>query len=147
MGSSITDDAFTLMKVEYTDEPKEIVLNPPTVFEPHLCAKYKSSDFRHEQEIRVVYSRSPLHALQGNMLVYSSVPTAEGTYIRIRSINALMKFGIYLSPRAAPWLHDTVRSLMATYGHDPGLVRNSSLTGHFKKKSIEPFQHNIQYDP
>ena len=145
-GNFITDDVFTLMRVEYTEEPKEIRLNPPTVYEPVLCAKYKSSDFRHEKEVRVVYSRSALNAARGNVLAYSSVPAAEGTYIRIRSIRALMKFGVYVSPRAAPWLHDTVQSVMRTYGHDPALVRRSSLSGHFEAPSAQPFQHNIQYD-
>ena len=145
-GSSITDDVFTLMKVEYSDKPKDICLDPPTVFEPVLCAKYKSSDFRHEREIRVAYSRSALHAAQRDVLSYSSVPAAQGTYIRIRSLHALMKFGVYVSPRAAPWLYDTVQSIVSTYGHDPAIVHRSALSGHFEAPAIQPFQHNIQHD-
>lgn len=145
-GRSIRHDLFALMRVEYTDWPHVISLSPSRPWEPAECAKYKSSDFGHEQEIRVVYSRSGFHAARDNTLDYSSVPAPEGTYIRIRDLRALMQLGVYVSPRAAPWLHDTVLSVMKAYGLDPVLVRRSVLSGHFETPRAQPFEHFIRYD-
>ena len=145
-GRSRFHDLFGLMRVEYTDEPQVINVGPTSHWKPSDCAKFKSSDFRHEQEIRVVLCRSQLHAARSGDFDVSAVPAAEGTYIRIRSMRDLMKHGVYASPRAVPWLHDTVQSVMKTYGQDPTLVLRSSLSGHFEIPGAQPFQHHIRYD-
>ena len=61
-GASIRDDGFDLMRVQYCDQPHPIPVTVPGPFWPPICAKYKSRDFRHENEVRVVYSRSALPA-------------------------------------------------------------------------------------
>ena len=140
-GSSMRDDAFYLMKVEYCDQPRTIPVAIPGVYRPVLCAKYKSSDFRHEHEVRVVYSRSML-----STLLTPGVPPTSGTYINIKSIGASMKNGVFVSPRANPWMIETVKSVMRTYGHDPSLVRQSALTHLFETPTAPPFEHNISYE-
>ena len=67
------------------------------------------------------------------VLDYSSVLPATGTYIRIKSIRALMKNGVYISPRANPWMIETVKSVMCTYGYETPLVRRSALSHLFEK--------------
>ena len=200
-GSSLTNDAFYLMKVEYCDQPRTIPVAIPGGYGPFLCAKYKSSDFRYEHEVRVVYSRSVLSTLLtpgvpipaepgkgthipvkkvtelGNppaeiwlmmaaepgsgthtcvpiplpdgaegVLPYEIVPPTSGTYIKIKSIGAFMKNGVFVSPRANPWMIETVKSVMRTYGHDPSLVRQSALTHLFETPTAPPFEHNISYE-
>ena len=145
-GSSLQGDVFALMRVEYSDCPRNIRLQPPTVFDPVECAKYKANDFSHEREVRIVYSRSALHAAKGSILDYSSVPKAEGTSIRIRSLAALMARGVYVSPRADTWMYDTIKSVMRAYGQDCGRVSKSALTQHFEAPFVEPFAHAIRYD-
>ena len=198
-GKSITDDSFLLTRVEYRPEPEPIHLNPPTVFVPVACAKYKSSDFQFENEIRVVYSRSALLAATGNdmgvprpaepgegthtrvkkianikgtgievwemkrvdpgagthkcavlptegkFVDYSLVPPASGTRVKVKSIDALMKKGVYVSPRAQPWMYDTVKSVLNAYGHNCALVRESAFTRLFKTETTVPFEHAIKY--
>ena len=200
-GSSLTNDAFYLMEVEYCDQPRTIPVAIPGGFGPFLCAKYKSSDFRYENEVRVVYSRSeastfltpgvPVPAEPGKgthipvkkaagwanspagvwlmmaagpgsgthtcipmplpegvegVLPYEIVPPTSGTYIKIKSIHAFVKNGVFVSPRANPWMIETVKSVMRTYGHDPSLVRPSALTHLFETEVSPPFQHNITYE-
>ena len=77
---------------------------------------------------------------------YSIVPPASGTYIEIKSIHALMKNGVLVSPRANPWMFETVKSVLRAYGHDPSLVRKSALTHLFETPTSPPFQHNITYE-
>ena len=77
---------------------------------------------------------------------YSIVPPASGTYIKIKSIYALVKNGIFVSPRAKPWMFETVKSVLRAYGHDPSLVRKSALTHLFETPISPPFQHNITYE-
>ena len=201
-GSSIRDDMFYLMRVEYCDQPHPIPVAIPGRYSPMVCAKYKSRDFRHENEVRVVYSRSPLRAVldvgvpihagpdggthipiekladlpttprsevwtlrptepgegthtylpiplpDGGVGVvdYTSVDDAPGTYVQISSIHALMKNGVYVSPRANPWIIETIQSVMRTYGHDPTLACQSALTHLFGAPASPPFPHNITYE-
>ena len=77
---------------------------------------------------------------------YSSVDDASGTYVRVKSIRAFVKHGVYVSPRASPWMIDTVESVLRTYGHDPSLVRQSAFTHLFEVHSSLPFPHNITYE-
>ena len=189
------------MRVEYCDQPHPIPVTIPGAYEPFVCAKYKSRDFRFENEVRVVYSRSsllarvdvgvPIKAEPGKgthipikkmldlsstpsteiwmlrpaepgkgthtyrpiplpegakgVIAHSSVDDAPGTYVKIRSIRALVKNGVYVSPRASPWMIEAVKSLMRTYGHDPSLVHRSALTHLFEMETMPPFQHNITY--
>ena len=199
-GSSLKDDAFYLMRVEYSDQPRTIPVAIPGPDSPFLCAKYKSSDFRFENEVRVVYGRSVLstpvtagvptpaapgkgtHALikkvseladppaeiwlmraaepglgthtclpiplpdgVEGVLPYGLVPPASGTYIKIKSIHAVVKNGVFVSPRATPWMVETVKSAMRTYGHDATLVYPSALTPNFATPTSPPFRHNITY--
>ena len=200
-GSSIRDDVFYLMRVEYCDQPHPIPVTIPGSDWPPICAKYKSRDFRHEQEVRVVYSRSALRAVldvgvpiaagpgkgthvpikkladlpttpraevwtlksteagEGThtycpiplpdggkgVIDYSSVDDAPGTYVNIKSIHALMKHGVYVSPRARSWMIETIQSVMRTYGHDPTLARQSALTHLFETPTTPTFEHNITY--
>ena len=204
-GTSITDDVFLLMRVQYRPRPEPIHLTPPTFFFPAECAQYKSEDFRHEQEVRVVYSRSvlqvatvagvPVAASQGegthslirkladlgpirrvteladqafngevwlmsfegeghgthgciplrSVLDYSAAKEPSGTYIRIRNMLAFMKHGVHISPKAHPWLYDTVRRVMQNYGHDASLLRRSTLTDTFQRPPEPPVQHAIRY--
>ena len=201
-GSSIRDDAFYLMRVEYCDRPQPIPVTTMEPFWPPICAKYKSRDFRHENEVRVVYSRSPQLAVldvgvpipaepgQGThvpikkladrpttprtemwtlkrtesgkgthtylpiplpdggvgVIDYASVDDAPGTYIEIKSLTALAKHGVYVSPRANPWIIESVKSVMRTYGHNPTLARPSALTHLFQVTALPPFKHNITYE-
>ena len=200
-GSFLKDDPFYLMKVEYSDEPRTIPVAIPGGFNPFVCAKYKSSDFRHEDEVRVVYGRSPLSTMltlgvpspaepgEGTHVLIKKVgesasppaetwlmmaaeprlgthtcipvplpdgvegilpdglvPPTSGTYIKIRSIRAFVKNGVFVSPRAHPWMVETVKSFMRTYGHDPSLVRPSALTHLFEAEASPPFPHNISYE-
>ena len=133
-GKVLKDAAFFLMRVEYCDEPHPILVTPG-VFSP-FCAKYKSSDFQHENEVRVVYMPS---------MGTTSTPSTSGGYFKINSIHALAKYGVVVSPRANPWWVETVKSVMGNYGHDPALVRPSDLTPNFATPSSPPFQHNITY--
>ena len=82
---SVGNDWFYLMKVEYSDEPKTISINLPSVYTPVLCAKYKSSDFRYENEVRVVYSRSGLLAVTIPGVPIRAEP-GKGTHLRIKKI-------------------------------------------------------------
>ena len=79
------------------------------------------------------------------VLPYDLVPPTSGTYIKIKSIHALAKNGVVVSPRANPWMVETVKSVMGNYGHDPALVRPSALTPNFETPSAPPFPHNITY--
>ena len=194
-GTSLKDDAFYLMRVEYCDQPHPIPVAIPGVFNPFLCAKYKSSDFQYENEVRVVYGRSPLSTLvtagvpipaapgKGTHVLIKKVtesaevwfmravepgagthtcipmlpdgvegvlpdgfvPPTSGTYIQIKSIHELANNGVFVSPRANPWMVKTVKYVMGNYGHDPALVRPSDLTPNFETPSAPPFQHNITY--
>ena len=201
-GSSIRDDGFDLMRVQYCDQPHPIPVTVLEPFWPPICAKYKSRDFRHENEVRVVYSRSSLLAVldvgvpiqtepgEGThipikkladlpttpraevwtlkptepgkgthtyrpiplpdggvgVIDYASVDHATGTYVKIKSIRAFMKNGVHVSPRANPWMIETVKSVMRTYGHDPTLARQSALTHLFEVPASPPFPHNITYE-
>ena len=201
-GSSIRDDGFYLMRVEYRDQPHPVPVTIPGAYEPVACAKYKSRDFEYENEVRVVYSRSsllavvdvgvPIQAEPGKgthipiekisdlptspsaeiwmlrpvepgsgthtyrpiplpdgargVIAYSSVDHAPGTYVKIQSINAFLKNGVYVSPRANPWMMETVKSVMRTYGHDPSLIRQSVFTYLFEAETPAPFRHNITYE-
>ncbi|MDE0289298.1 MAG: hypothetical protein OXJ36_18200, partial [bacterium] len=157
-GSSITDDAFYLMRVEYCDQPQPIPVTTQEPFWPPICAKYKSREFRHENEVRVVYSRSTQRAVRDvgvpipfpdggvGVIDYDSVDDTSGTYVEIKSIHALTKHGIYVSPRANRWMIESVKSVMGTYGHDPTLVRQSALTHLFQEPAPPPFKHNIVYE-
>lgn len=200
-GSSITDDAFYLMRVEYCDQPQPIPVTSQEPFWPPICAKYKSREFRHENEVRVVYSRSPQRAVRDvgvpipagpgegthipikkldlprtpgaevwtlkptqpgegthtylpiplpdggvGVIDYDSVNDTSGTYVAIKSLHALTKHGIYVSPRANPWMIESVVSVMGTYGHDPTLVHQSALTHLFQEPPPPPFKHNIAYE-
>ena len=201
-GSSIRDDVFYLMRVEYCDQPHNIPVTIPGTFWPPICAKYKSRDFRYENEVRVVYSRTsllakvdvgvPIQAEPGKgthipikkmldlpttpkaeiwtlkptepgkgthtyrpiplpdgvegVVDYSSVDCAPGTCVKIKSIRAFMKNGVFVSPRASPWMIETVKSVMQKYGHDPSLVRKSALTHLFETQTEPPFEHNISYE-
>ena len=199
-GASLKDDPFYLMKVEYCDQSRTIPVAIPGPDWPFLCAKYKSSDFQYENEVRVVYGRSVLstpvtvgvpipaapgkgtHVLIKNVsesadapaeiwlmmaaepgsgthtcipiplpdgvegvLPYDLVPPTSGTYIKIKSIHAFAKNGVVVSPRANPWMVETVKSVMRTYGHNDALVRPSALTPNFATPSSPPFRHNITY--
>ncbi len=195
-GTSLTNDAFHLMRVEYCDQPHPIPVAIPGGYNPFVCAKYKSSDFQHENEVRVVYGRSvlstpvtagvpipaapgkgthiPIKEVRGSgktwfmwevepgagthtsepmplpdgtigILPNGLVPPTSGTYINIKSIHALAKNGVVVSPRANPWMVETVKSVMENYGHDPGLVRPSALTPNFATPASPPFRHNITY--
>ena len=199
-GASLKDDQFYLLKVEYCDQRRTIPVAIPGPDWPFLCAKYKSSDFQYENEVRVVYGRSVLSTLLtpgvpipaepgkgthipvekvaelGNppaevwlmmaaepgsgthtcipiplpngvegVLAYDLVPATSGTYIKIKSIRAFVKNGVFVSPRANPWMVETVKSVMRTYGHNAALVRPSALTPNFAKPSSPPFRHNITY--
>ena len=204
-GRSITDDGFLLMRVQYRPSRQRIHLTPPTTFYPAECAQYKSKEFQHEREVRVVYSRSALHAetvagvpvpatpgegthslirkladlgpsprasdpdhqasngevwlmrFEGegrgthhclplqSVLDYSIVPDASGTYIRIGNLRAFMKHGVYVSPKARPWLYDTVRRVIQNFGHDASFVNRSALTDSFQDPPEPPFQHAIRY--
>ena len=194
-GTSLQNDAFHLMRVQYCDQPHPIPVAIPGSYEPFVCAKYKSSDFQYENEVRVVYGRSPLStpvtagvpipAAPGKgthdlvkkvsespeiwfmrevepgsgthtcipilpdgvegILPYDLVPAASGTYVKIKSIHAFAKNGVVVSPRATPWMVETVKSVMRTYGHDPALVRPSALTPNFAAPLSPPFQHSITY--
>ena len=73
------------------------------------------------------------------------MPATSGTYIKIKSIRAFVKNGVFVSPRANPWMVETVKSVMRTYGHNAALVRPSALTPNFAKPSSPPFRHNITY--
>ena len=194
--ASLKDDLFYLMRVEYCDQPRTIPVAIPGGYDPVLCAKYKSSDFQYENEVRVVYGRSvlstpvtvgvPIPAAPGKgthvlikkvsesaetwlmravepgagthtripmplpdgvegVLPYDLVPPISGTYIKIKSIHALAKNGVFVSPRANPWMVETVKSVMRNYGHNPALVRPSALTPNFATPSSPPFRHNITY--
>ena len=77
---------------------------------------------------------------------YASVDHATGTYVKIKSIYAFMAHGVYVSPRASPWMIETVKSVMRTYGHDPTLARQSALTRLFEVPASPPFPHNITYE-
>ena len=194
-GASIRDDAFYLMRVEYCDQPHTIRVAIPGSYEPMVCAKYKSSDFQYENEVRVVYSRStlaittpgvptpaepgkgthipirrlwelhprdvwlmqpaepgggthtcvPIPLPYGTKGVIVDPGRTPGTYIRVRSIPALMKNGVYVSPRATPWMFETVQSIMAARGHCPSLVHKSALTHLFDTRISPPFRHTITY--
>ena len=199
-GSSIRDDVFYLMRVEYCDQRHTIPVAIPGTFWPPICAKHKSNDFQYENEVRIVYGRSSLQAVttpgvpipaelgkgthipikkiadapttpraeiwamkrtepgEGThtcipilpdgvegVIDYSIVPPTSGTYIKIKSIHALMKNGVFVSPRANPWMFETVKSVLRAYGHDPSLVRKSALTHLFEAPIPPPFQHNITY--
>ena len=74
------------------------------------------------------------------------VPPTSGTYIEIKSIHAFVKNGVFVSPRANPWLIEAVKSVMRTYGHDPSLVRPSARTHLFEAEASPPFRHNISYE-
>lgn len=201
-GSKITNDAFYLMRVEYRDEPEEIILQPPITFSPIECAKYKAKDFEYENEVRIVYSRSPLHAVkemgiamrvkpgEGTHEIVKKIadlpiptqddrlrdgvclmeyvgegegthrfipipdspsvfdpetgPPAAGTSITIKSIGALTKCGVYVSPRGAPWMHATVQSVLAAYNCG-SRVHRSALSKHLQPPPIERFGHAIEY--
>ena len=190
------------MRVEYCDQPHPVPVAIPGAYDPLVCAKYKSRDFRFENEVRVVYSRSaqlavldvgvPIQAEPGKgthipikkvsdlpttpsaeiwmlrpsepgkgthtyrpiplpdgakgVIDYSSVDHAPGTYVKIKSIHAFMKNGVYVSPRAGPWMMETVKSVMRTYGHAPSLVRRSAFTHLFETETPPPFQHNVTYE-
>ena len=82
-GQRIRDDFFYMMKVEYLDQPKVVSLNPPTYYTPALCAKYKSSDFQYESEIRVVYCRSSQLAVNDVGVPLPAEP-GTGTHICIK---------------------------------------------------------------
>ena len=190
-GADLTNDAFRLMRVEYCDQPHPIHVTPGGI-DTTICAKYKSSDFQYENEVRVVYGRSvlstpvtagvPILAAPGEgthvlikevsesaktwfmrevepgsgthtciptlpdgvegVLPDGLVPPTSGTYININSIHAFAKNGVVVSPRANPWMVETIESVMENYGHDPGLVRPSALTPNF---ATPPFRHNITY--
>ena len=199
-GTSLKNDMFYLMRVEYCDQPRTIPVAIPGSYDPLLCAKYKSSDFQYENEVRVVYGRLllsdmvtagvPILAAPGKgthvlvkqvpvkrvpglpeiwfmravepgsgthtciptlpdgvegVLPYDLVPPTSGTYIKIKSIHALAKNGVVVSPRANPWMVETVKSVMGNYGHDPALVRPSALTPNFETPSAPPFpaQHHL----
>lgn len=87
----------------------------------------------------------PKDVAAGVLLDYSTVPPAPGTHIKIKSMRAFMKNGVYVSPRAHPWMFETVKSVLQAYGCDPSLVHNSEIP-HFQTPTSTPFEHNITYE-
>ena len=84
-GHSIRNDFFYLVRVEYCDQPQTIHVKRSKSYDPVLCAKYKSSDFRYENEVRIVYSRSGLLAVTTPGVPIPAEP-GKGTHILIKKI-------------------------------------------------------------
>ena len=144
---TIKDDSFMLMRVEYHEQPHPVAVQFPGPVDPNIWPKHKSSDFEFENEVRVVYGRSVLTAVDRdrNTIAYESVPAASGASFKIRSMTPFARHGIVVAPRAPAWVLDAVRSLMRQYGHDGVEVRPSRLTEQLRAAGPPPFESNIVY--
>ncbi len=88
----------------------------------------------------------PIPGAPAGVILDELVPPPSGTYIKIQVIADLLRHGVFVSPRANPWMIQTARSVMQAYGHDCSLVQPSSLTPNFETVNTPPFQHNITYE-
>ncbi|WP_419929655.1 hypothetical protein [Candidatus Poriferisocius sp.] len=122
-------DQFRLKDVRYEDRPVFIEIEPGESFDPLDVAGYKSADFKHESELRFIYSLDIENKLESADKPIDELPPPLGVQMPVDLEILIDK--VHISPRRAPWLMDCAKAVLTAFGLEDISVVPSSLSTHF----------------